>query len=337
MKITALVDHEVVSPDDPNFESKGSGEPGRMERQVIQALRARGFETEAVPFGPDIRATMNALMEAPPQLVFNMTEHFEGDRRKDSHVAAFLELMHVPFTGTGPEGLMLCRDKATCKRVLGYHRIRVPRFWAVPTDRKRPASRVRFPVIAKPVFEDGSDGISLASIARNDDELADRVRMIHDRMKQPAICEEYIEGRELYVGVIGNDRLTAFPPRELKFGNKEGDGPHIATSKVKWDKEYREKWQIEYTDGELDAPLADRVARASKRIYGLLALRDYARIDLRVTPDNEIVFLEANPNPDLSQDDDLALAARKSGMDYESLIARIVQFAARRHGLSTEG
>lgn len=336
MKITALVDHEVVSASDPRFEAESAEEQGRMERQVIHALRARGYEADIVPFGPDIRVTMNTLMEAKPPLVFNMTEHFEGDRRKDSHVAAFLELLHLPFTGTGPAGLMLCRDKATCKRVLGYHRIRVPQFWAVPLDRKLPAGRVRFPVIAKPVYEDGSDGISLASIVRNDDELKERIRMIHERMKQPVICEEYIEGRELYVGIIGNDRLTVFPPRELKFGNKEGDGPHIATSKVKWDKAYRDKWQIEYTDGDLTPPLLDRIARASKRIYSLLTLRDYARIDLRLTPENEIVFLEANPNPDLSQDDDLALAARKSGMDYESLIARIVQLAARRSGLSAE-
>ena len=336
MKIVALVDHEVRSEADPQFESQSKDEHGLMERCVIQALRRRGYETLALPFGPDVRKTMDALVEHSPQLVFNLTEHFEGDRRKDSHVAALLELLHLPFTGTGPSGLMLCRDKATCKRVLGYHRIRVPQFWSVPLEKNRPAGRVHYPVIAKPVYEDGSDGISLASIVHTDEELRERLRMIHERMKQPVICEEYVEGRELYVGILGNDRLSALPPRELRFGNTEGDGPHIATSRVKWDKAYRKKWKIEYTDAELPQPLVDRIARISKRIYGLLSLRDYARIDLRLTASNEVVFLEANPNPDLSPDDDLALSAIKGGMEYDALIGRIAQLAARRSGLSGE-
>ncbi len=336
MKIVALVDHDVIIESDLQFESHSKDDRGMMERHVIQALRRKGYETYALPFGPDVRKTMDALVEQAPQLVFNLTEHFEGDRRKDSHVAALLELLHLPFTGTGPTGLMLCRDKATCKRVLGYHHIRVPQFWSVAVDKNRPAGRVRYPAIVKPVYEDGSDGISLASIVRTDDELKDRFRMIHERMKQPVICEEYVEGRELYVGVLGNDRLTALPPRELKFGNTEGAGPHIATSKVKSDKSYRKKWQIEYTDAELPPPLADRIGRISKRIYSLLSLRDYARIDLRVTAENEVVFLEANPNPDLSPDDDLALSALRGGLEYDALIGKIAQLAARRAGISAE-
>jgi len=333
MKILVLVDYETVPDNDPQFKGDTAEVRESMEFHVIQALRKNGHEVKALSFGPNVRTTMDALIETAPEIVFNLTEHFEADRCKDVHITTTLELLHIPYTGTGPTGLMLCRDKAICKRILGHHRIRIPRFSSVPLGKTRPPVKLTYPLVAKPVFEDGSEGIALASVVNNDEELQERIRMIHERMKQPVICEEFIEGRELYVGIIGNRRLRTLPTRELKFGNNQGDGPRIATSKVKWDKKYRNKWNIHYTHAELSEELEKRIARVSKRIYRLLQLRDYGRIDLRLTPDNQIVFLEANPNPDLSTDDEVAQAAIKTGIEYNQLIERILKLAMKRYRL----
>lgn len=330
MKILLLVDLEAVRPDDPQFEGRTEAARGEMECHVAAAVRGLGHEVVALPFGPDVLQTMQALQAAGADLVFNLTERFEGDRRKDLNVAAVLELLHLPYTGTGPAGLWLCRDKAAGKRILGYHRIRVPRFDEVPVGRHRPPSRLRFPVIVKPMFEDGSDGISLASMVNTPAELQERVRMIHEGRRQPAICEEYIEGRELYVGVLGNQKRHALPPWELCFGKAAEGGPPIATAKVKWDPAYRKKWDIRYQPAELDAATMRRIARFSRRVFELLKLRDYGRVDLRLTPAGEIVFLEANPNPDISRDAELPMAAGQAGMEYPALINHILNLALRR-------
>lgn len=329
MRILVLVDVETVDAADPGFEGHAEEVRRTMEFQVIDALRRNGHAVEPMALKPDVLTTMAALREKAPELVFNLTEHVGGDRRKDAHIAAMLELLGLPFTGSCSKGLLLCRDKATCKRVLGYHRIRQPLFHELPPGRALPAGRLAFPMIVKPQFEDGSDGISLASIVRTMDEFRDRVAMVHERMKQPAICEEYVEGREIYVGIVGNERLLALPPRELTFGRVDEGGPTIATARVKWDDAYRKKWGIAYVHAELAPELARRVARISKRIFRLLAMRDYGRVDLRITPDHDVVFLEANPNPNLGIDEDVAEAARKAGIEYPQLIERIVQQASR--------
>jgi len=329
VKIVVLVDMETVDDADPGFEGRTEAVQKTMEFQVIGALRQNGHAVDVVALSPDVLSTMTSLREKSPELIFNLTEHVGGDRRKDAHVAAMLELLGFPFTGSCSKSLLLCRDKATCKRVLGYHRIRQPFFHELPVGRGKPAGRMQFPMIVKPQFEDGSDGISLASIVRTTDEFKERVTMVHERMKQPAICEEYIEGREIYVGIVGNERLLALPPRELTFGRVNEGGPTIATSRVKWDDDYRSKWGIDYVHAELDPDLAKKVARISKRIFRLLAMRDYGRIDLRITPAGDVVFLEANPNPNLGSDEDVAESARKAGIEYPQLIERIVQQAAR--------
>ena len=330
MKILLLVDREAILPDDPDFQ--GLTEAGRLEMEghVAAALRALGHTLQVLPFGPDVVQTMQALAAAGADMVFNLTERFEGDRRKDANVAAMLELLRLPYTGTDLTGLMLCRDKALCKRILSYHRIRVPWFDSVPIGRALPPARVRFPAIVKPLFEDGSDGISLASLVNAPEELQERVRMIHERMNQPAICEEYVAGRELYVGVLGNPKLRALPAWELHFGKADEGGPPIATARVKWDPAYREKWDIRYRCADLPPELESKVGRISRRIFEALHLRDYARVDLRLTPEGEVVCLEANPNPDLSNDAELALAAAKAGLDYPAMISHILNLALRR-------
>ncbi len=332
MKLVVLIDIEAVMEEDPAFEGRTDAVRQTMEFQVIHALRDLGHAVEVLSLQADVIQTMTSLREKAPDVVFNLTEHFGGDRRKDACVAAMLDLLGLVSTGASTAGLMLCRDKAVCKRVLGYHRIRQPSFHEVPVGRARPAGRLTFPMIVKPLFEDGSDGISLASVVRTPAELEERIALMHGKMKQPAICEEFIEGREIYVALLGNERLQALPPRELIFGPREAGGPTIATARVKFDEAYRKKWGIEYRHAEIDPVLEKRIARIGKRVFRLLSMRDYGRVDLRITPDNDVVFLEANPNPALGIEDDVAESARRAGLAYPQLIERIVQLAARRRG-----
>jgi D-alanine-D-alanine ligase len=302
-----------------------------LEYHVVDTSRELGHQVQVVPFGPSVESTIQALREGAPDLVFNLTEHYGGDRRMDHNIVGLLELLGLPCTGTGTTGLILCRDKAICKRLLSHHRVRVPGFVLLAPGRTQTSRRLRFPVVVKPLYEDGSDGIALASLVQRPEELAERTAMVHERMKQPAICEEFIDGREIYVSILGNRRLEALPARECRFGDVGSASPKIATSRVKHDPGYCKKWHIEFTHAELDPALEARVARVSRQVYRLLLLRDYGRIDLRITPGGDIVFLEANPNPDLTMGDEVAEAAARAGLSYRKLIDRVLRAARRRY------
>lgn len=331
MRIVVLIDPETLLPEDPQFEQGNDESRLEVEFHVTETLRELGHETFVAPFLPDVPETIGELLRIKPDLVFNLTEHHRGNRAMDKHIAAALELLRLPYTGAGPIGLMLCRDKGMTKRLLSHHRIRVPDFTTVPLGRPMPKKKIEFPVIVKPGFEDGSDGIANASIVRNDAELAERIRMLHERMNQTVICEEYIAGREIYVGMTGNQRITVYPAREVRFG-PDNTGPEIATSRVKLDEAYRTKWGIEFTHAELPPELERKAAHIGKRVYRILQLRDYGRIDIRITEDGKLVVLEANPNPDLAMGDEVAEAAEKAGVSYRQLIKRIVSLARQRAG-----
>jgi len=330
MKIVVLVDPEMLPADDPMLEGKTKEVRQQTEYHVTDSLRQNGHEALPMAFDPDVVETIRQLRLAGPDLVFNLTEHFGGDRRKDVHIAAILDMLDLPFTGTGTTGLMLCRDKGLCKRLLSHHRIRVPDFAELPLGQIKLPRRLSFPLIVKPLWEDGSDGISMASLVRNEEELRERAQSIHERMKQPVICEEYVEGREIYVSVVGNEKLRALPARELKFGGTGEGAPTFATAKVKRDQAYRKKWDIRYEHAGLPREAEAKAARFSKRIYRLLQIRDYGRVDYRLTENGEIVFLEANANPDLSLEDELAESWAKAGKTYRELIGSIVSQARQR-------
>jgi D-alanine-D-alanine ligase len=242
----------------------------------------------------------------------------------------------------------LCKDKGISKNIVGYHGIRVPNFVVVPRGQRIPArlklavipsgveeprnKHLRFPILVKPVRDEASYGISQASFVQNEEQLRDRIAFIHEKRNTDAIAEEYIEGRELYVSVMGNTRLTVFPIRELVFREVPPNEPKIATFKAKWDDEYRKRWGLlNHFAEDLDPALVREIEDTCKRIYRLLTIDGYARIDLRLTPDNKIYFIEANPNPHLAADEDFALSATKPGLPYTWLIERIV-----RLGMNTE-
>jgi D-alanine-D-alanine ligase len=330
MNITVLVDATEVKDDDPDFEI--SPEVPTTEYHVIEALRDLGYRVSVVGAVNDIETIVGTLTEQNPDIVFNLTESFNGDRRFDKNIAGLLEMLRIPFTGTGAMGLLLCRDKGLCKELLSLHKIRVPNFFSLPHGRKfRVAKTTRYPLVVKPALEDGSEGISNASLVNDDSELAERVRFMHERWEQPAIAEEYIKGRELYVGSLGNKRLTVLPIRECLFDFDSKEGPQLATYRVKWNAEYRKKWNIKFGYAELDPTVVKNISHICKKVYRILHIQDYGRIDLRLTDDNKVVILEANPNPDLAYGEEVAEAAEKSGLSYEQFIDAVLDHALRRY------
>ena len=305
----------------------------KMEYDVITSLRGLGHEVHILDVGYDLTPIREAVADWKPDIVFNMLEEFHGAATFDQNVVAYLELLQMAYTGCNPRGLVIARDKALTKKILAYHRIPTPRFQVVPRRRAgRKAARLSYPLFVKSLIEDASAGISQASIVHNEEQLRKRVAFIHEQTHDEALVEEYIEGRELYLGIIGNSRLTTFPLWELVMKDlPEGTAP-IATRTVKFDVDYQKRHGVTSQQAtDLPEGLSERVAHIGKRIYRALGLTGYARIDLRLADDGRVYVLEANPNPDLSLDEDFALSAEASGLDYDKLIQRIVSLGLRHH------
>ncbi|MCA9503657.1 MAG: D-alanine--D-alanine ligase [Myxococcota bacterium] len=332
LRVLALMHEDLVPPEDPYSLSENEFHRIKTECDILEALGKLGHETRTLGVRDSIRAIRDAVRDWDPDIVFNLLDEFQGEAIYDQHVVAFLELLRVPYTGNNPRGLVLARDKALSKKVATYHRIPVPRFFTVRTGRrvKRP-KQLGFPLIVKSLVEEASMGISKASIVRDDAALEARVRFVHQRLGTDAIVEEFISGRELYVGVLGNDRLMALPPRELVVGNLEPGDELIATESLKHNVAYQEKHnvRIKRATSLPDGVLAE-LERYSKRIYRMLSLEGYARIDYRLSHEGRLYFLEANPNPELANYEELAESAKQVGLSYEALIQRILNMGLRR-------
>jgi D-alanine-D-alanine ligase len=331
MKVLVLFD--LPRPADPNEiftpETLREKEDRPTEADVITCLEGLGHEVGTLPVYESLSDMVEKIRGFVPEVVFNCCESFFNERSKEPNIPALLELMRVRYTGASSEALMLSKDKALAKTILLYHHIRVPRF--VLSRRGYPLRRLRrfmFPAFVKPLGEESSDGIAKASFARNEEEAIERARFIHDRLGCDAMIEEYIEGRELYVSVLGDRRLHVFPPRELFFGRMPESEPRFATFKAKWDDAYRANWGIHNGPAApFEEGLEKKVANFARRVYTLLKIQSLGRIDLRLTPSGELVFLEANPNPSLAQEDDFTQSAAAAGMNYPVLIQRILDSA----------
>ncbi len=298
----------------------------KMEFDVTHTLEHMSHEVKALGLGGDLGVIKAAITDWKPHIVFNLMESFEGISMFDQNVVSYLELLRVPYTGCNPRGLMLARDKALSKTLLAYHRIPVPEFAVFRVGRavQRP-KRLKFPLIVKSLTQESSIGISQASVVEDDAKLRERVRFIHHKIGTDAIVERYIEGREFYVGVLGNLKLQVFPVWELQFKKLPDDNWRIATERVKWSDNYQKKHGI--TSGlapDLPAHVSDEIQRLCKRAYRTLDLSGYARIDLRLDPDGKVYVLEANPNPQLAYGEDFAESAEHAGVSYEALLQRIV-------------
>jgi D-alanine-D-alanine ligase len=313
------------------------GKPGvepDLEYQVASALEENRHEVLLIGVHDDLREIMDRCAEWKPDLVVNCAEAF-GDARHDYLFPALLETSGFRYTGTPPLGLLVSRDKAMSKKILAYHGIQVPGFatWA-PNEPVGKAPPLKFPLIVKPIGEDASEGIAMASVVSDREELAERVEFVHQRFEQSAIAEEFIEGRELYASVIGNgDALEILPLTELVF-DKEKIPPEerIATQTTKWDEPYRRRKGIRYQFARPVAAAAkDRIEEICRTACRALWLFDYARIDLRLAESGEIWVLEANANPYIAKGHEVANAADKAGMPYPKFIQRIVNEATTRY------
>lgn len=322
--IAVLVDDETGEVD-----AGGSFvlERGTMEWHVVEALKAQHGAVAVVPFDPAITPTIDALRRLEPDLVFNLTEWVAGDRTLDSAIAGMLQMLRLRYTGAGPDGMQLARDKALAKQVVADLGITVAPH-ALVNGSGIEVKGLDFPLIVKPQFGDGSDEIANAALVNSARELERRVAQLRKRRMDTLMCEQYVAGRDLFVALLGNEPQV-MRPLELIVGRRGKSAPRFATSRVKNDGRYRSAWRVRYREASLPAAVHERVADASRRIFHALKLRDYARIDYRLTPDNDIVFLEANPNPDLTRHTfgrDRCFA----GVAYPQLISSIVRSALAR-------
>jgi len=304
----------------------------KTEYDVVTTLRRLGHDVRPLGAQEDLLAIRTAVLTWQPHVVFNLLEEFHGQALFDHHIVSYLELLKVPYTGNTPRGLVLTRDKSQAKKILLHHGVRVPDFMVVPRGRhRRLPSRLTYPVIVKSLVEHASFGISRASVVRTPGALANRVAYVHNKIGTDAIVEEYVPGRELYVGVIGNRQLTVLPTWELLFERLPRHMPRIATERVKHDPGTQDKWGIYQQPAEgLSDSLIAEIERTCRTIYRALELAGYARIDFRLREDGTLFFLEANPNPEIARTEEFASAAAHFGIRYPQLLQKIINLGLRR-------
>ena len=324
LRILALVHDHLVPPEDTTGIDVLEAE-WKMEYDVIETLREMGHTVRVLGLHDELGSIRPTAGLFKPHIVFNLMEAFAGVTTFDQNVVSYLELLKVPYTGCNPRGLTLSRDKGLAKKLMAYHRIPVPDFLVVPLgNRVKLPKRLQFPLIVKSLTYESSTGISQASVVENEEQLNKRVQFIHDTIMTPAIVEEFIDGRELYVGVLGNDRLQTFPVWEMSFSKMPENNWKIATERVKWSVKYQKKHGIDTAVAALPDDVSAKVQHLAKRVYRALDLSGYARIDLRMKPTGELSVIEANPNPQLAHGEDFAESAQRVGMTYAKLIERII-------------
>lgn len=325
LRILTLVRAGLEPPETLDNYDEENPPDWKVEFDVVSTLKLIGHEVEVIGVYDDLAPIRTAILEWKPDIAFMLLEEFHGVATYDQAVVSYLELMRQPYTGCNPRGLLVTHDKALSKKILAYHHIPTPRFMTFPVGKKVVLSkRMKFPIIVKSLTEDASLGISQNSIVHNESALVDRVQFVHENIGTAALCEEYIDGRELYCGVIGNERLQAFPVWEMVFDNMPKDIARIATARVKWNTKYQKKHGIDTGIAKLEDVQAKKIQRLCKRVYQILNMSGYGRIDLRLTDDGQIYVLEANSNPNLEYGEDLAESAHVAGVSYEKLLQKIL-------------
>lgn len=329
-RVVVLAREGLVPPESIEGLSEEQIDRFRMEHNVLTTLEELGHETKIIGVYDDLTPIREALDEFQPHIVFMLLEEFHGVVTYDQAIVSYLELMRQKYTGCNPRGLLISHDKALSKKILAYHRIPTPRFVVFPRKRViRPSKRLEYPLLVKSATEDASLGISQASVVHDQKSLIERVEFIHDKTDTDALVEEFIPGREFYLGVLGNNRLQTLPIWEIDFGSMSEE-IRIATRRVKWDRKYQKKHGIDTGKAkDLPAELERSVHRICKRVYKALEMSGYARIDLRLRDDGRIYVLEANANPDITYGEDFAESAESAGVKYEELIQRIVNLGMR--------
>jgi D-alanine-D-alanine ligase len=331
LRVLVLMHDYQVPPDDVSGHDLETAS-WRTEYDVLKTLR-EDLEHDVHVLGVknDLAGIRQANDDVKPHIAFNLLEAFHEVGTFDQNVVSYLELLRLPYTGCNPRGMLLARDKALSKKLLHYHRIAVPDFAVVARGRKpRLSKRLSFPLMVKSLTQEASIGISQASVVDDEAKLAERVQFIHDSIGTDAIVERYIEGRELYCGIIGNQRLQVFPVWEMTFANMPESQHRIATERVKWSAKYQAKVGIATGQARsLPDGTADQIQHISRRVYRVLELSGYARVDLRLDEAGRVYVLEANPNPQIARDEDFAASAAVAGLPYPLLLQRILTTGLR--------
>jgi D-alanine-D-alanine ligase len=332
-RVLVLLHEDLVPPDDIAGKPDEEVIEYKTEYDVVTGLREQGHAVEPLGLYDDLAPLRQAIQNFKPHIAFNLLEEFHGQPMLDQNVVSYLELVRMPYTGCNPRGLMIARDKALSKTILHHHRIRVPRFAVVPASRKlkRKPARLEYPIIVKSQVEEASLGIAEASVVNNDEKLAERIEFMHATVGTNLILEQYVDGRELYVGVLGNVRLRTLPVWELEMGQLRSDAPRIATRQAKWNRKFQERRGIEIGPARDLPPEVERLlVKTTKRVYRLLQLSGYARVDFRLDAQGRPYVLEANPNPDIGYGEEFAEAAEAAGIDYGPLLDRILAVGLRK-------
>lgn len=330
LRVLVLMHEDLVPPDPLNGQAV-AGAAWKTEYDVVSTIRKLGHDVKPLGVKSDLGVLRSAIEDWKPHIAFNLLEEFDGVAVYDQNVVSYLELLHVPYTGCNPCGLMLARDKVLAKKLFSFHRVPFPDFMVVPQGRgvRRP-KWLSFPLIVKSVTEEASLGISQASIVQDDEKLKERVAFIHASIRTGALIERYIEGRELYVGVMGSGHVQVLPVWELIMDKLPGDARRIATERVKWSRTYQDKYGIRSGEAEnLPEGKAAEIQHLAKRVYRALGLSGYARIDVRMDAQGNVYVLEANPNPQIAQGEDFADSAEKAGYTYKDLLQELINIGLR--------
>jgi D-alanine-D-alanine ligase len=331
LRVLVLVHEDLVPPDSIEGLAEKDIQPFKTEYHVVETLRELGHEVQILGVSDALLPIRSTVEGWSPDVIFNMLVEFRDVGAYQVHVVSYLEVLQVRYTGCNSRGILLARDKALAKQIFRYHRIPTPAFGVARLGRTPRLPRtLAFPLMVKSVEEEASLGLSQASVVRDAEQLAERVNFVHRHVGTDAIVEEYVEGRELTIGVLGNDRLRTFPVWEMFFDKLPESSLPIATARVKWDLEYQQRVGIRTGPARhLPDGLPERIARIAKRVYRCLGLSGYARIDLRLTAADGISIIEASAVPDLAADEDYATSAEAGGIPYDSLIQRIVNLGLR--------
>jgi D-alanine-D-alanine ligase len=332
-RVLVLVHKDLVPPETvKKSEVDRDNTEWITEFDVIDALNSRGHEVKVLGVYSDLIEIKRAIDEFTPHVVFNLLEEFDGEVLFDQNVVSYLELLRVPYTGAAPRALLLCRDKSLAKKILSYHRIKTPGFCVFPKNRPSTNSRpknLNYPMIVKCLTEEASLGIAQSSLVASDEKLIERVEYITKKLGVDAIAEEFVEGRELYVGVLGNQRLKVLPVWELAYDKVENPEKEIYSRRAKWNNAYRQKKGINTRKADLPPEKEREIQNLCKKIYKALGLTGYARIDLRLDSEGRAHFLEANPNPNVALDDEFALSAKHAKIQYGELIDQLLALAIK--------
>lgn len=332
LRILVLMHTDLVTEKGASLADKDRLEtPWTTEYDVLTHLEAMGHQIQPLGVYSDLSKVKNAIEEFKPHIVFNLLEEFDGEAVFDSNVVSYLELLRVPYTGCNPRGLMIARDKSLTKKVLMYHRIKTPRFAVFPKNRRtKVPKQLRYPLIVKCLDEDASLGLSKASIVYNEEKLTERISYIHKKIGVDAIVEEFVEGREFYIGVMGNYRMELLPVWEVFYRKADKPEKEFYSRSAKWNEKYRQRKGIDSGKAKITPELEKKIQDVARKTYKALGLNGYARIDVRMDANEKVYVIEANPNPNIAMDDEFAESSYATkNWDYHKILQKILNLGLK--------